>query len=470
VSGGIRVVLDELASCIHLAHDHYHPSSRYELVVAVAVSPTRRVDFLHPTASRFSGWPGELFTMRGPGIFRQTAKRRLDEEIEAGQRLAGRHDGALQAFDRLLWQARTRTRLLYCSDRAGGNFGYALVPLLAMAIHHADWLRPAETWSPSSGSGWHLCSSLAHHLFALYPVPPFMISAWFELPLGEILPQQRWYKHLGLGRNIRKALLPLRLTRAMAHLFTGSPHHYTAIAALRRAQVRGLGGSESLARAVVETRLGRELGNEDFWESVISFFVNHPALDRALIGPIVDFLQHQKFEWRQGVSPEGEFGSQPPPNPDYAIKGRTVSSVRRHMDDWHRQRAEEGRHPSRSWTHSPVEDFHLVEESDVSGTARVWTINELLSSHALVVEGRAMRHCVADYTDRCFHRVTSIWSMQVENRDGRHRALTLEVDLPRQTICQIRGRHNRMPSTREREVIGRWADREGLAVAEAVRQ
>jgi hypothetical protein len=45
--------------------------------------------------------------------------------------------------------------------------------------------------------------------------------------------------------------------------------------------VRGLGGREALARAVAGTRLGRVLGNQDFWESVPHVFVYHPSLELA---------------------------------------------------------------------------------------------------------------------------------------------------------------------------------------------
>jgi hypothetical protein len=117
---------------------------------------------------------------------------------------------------------------------------------------------------------WPQFSSLAQHLLARSPVPPFMASAWFDLPPGEQLPQHDWYRHLGRGENIRTAKLPLRLTRAMAHLFTQAPHYFSAVAALRWAQVRGLGGSPALARAVVGTRLGKVLENEEFWESVVT--------------------------------------------------------------------------------------------------------------------------------------------------------------------------------------------------------
>jgi hypothetical protein len=407
--------------------------------------------------------------MRRQGLFRQTAKRHLDDAIHIGRTMAACRDGVLPAYERLLWQVQTRTRLLHPSGRARDYRTGLNAGLWAMALHHADWLRPVETWCPPRQSAWPLCTSLAHHLFALYPVPAFMTSVWFELTDGEVLPQYHWYKHLGLGQSIRTVALPLRLTKAMAHLFTKAPHHYTAIAALRWAQVRGLGGREALARAVAGTRLGRALENEEFWESVVYFFINHPSLEVAAVGPVVDYLQHQRFEWREGVSPAGIFGKLPPPQPDFSMKGRTAASIGRLVEEWHRQLGQDSNRPCVYWSHSPLEDFQLVEGSEALGNMRVWTIIELLTSRALILEGQAMRHCVATYTDRCATRQTSIWSMQVENERGRHRVLTVEVDLARGTICQGRGKCNRLAQAGEWDVLGRWAGREGLQIVESAR-
>jgi hypothetical protein len=407
--------------------------------------------------------------MRREGSFRKTAKQLLDDSIHAARSLARRHDGALPAYERLLKQVQSRTSLLHPSDRAGDTRNLLNAGLLALTLHCADWLRPVETWFPTTQRAWPLFSYLAHHLFARYPVSPFMTSVWFDLPPGEVLPQHGWYRHLGLGHSIRTAGLPLRFTRAMAHLFGQAPHHYTAVAALRWAQVRGLGGGEALARAVVGTRLGRALENEDFWESVLHFFINHPSFDLAQVGPVVDFLQHQKFEWREGVSPEGVFGKQPPPCPDYSMKGRTVSSILRQVQEWHKQLGQNLHRPSLSWPHSPFKDFRLVEGSEALGNMRVWTITELLTSRALFLEGQAMRHCVATYVECCSRRQTSIWSLQIENLRGRHRVLTIEVNLLRRTVCQARRKCNRLPQAAEREVMERWAIQEGLKIAESVR-
>jgi hypothetical protein len=401
--------------------------------------------------------------------FRTTVKRQIDDSIHAGRSLAARHDGVLPSYERLLLHVRSRSTLLRASQRphdyrTGLNAG-----LLALALHQADWLRPPESWVPTTQIIWPQFTELAHHLFARYPVPAFMTSVWFDLPPGEALPQHGWYKHLGLGQNIRTAELPLRFTRAMAHLFLQAPHHYGAVAALRWAQVRGLGGRESLARTLAGTRLGKVLENESFWETVLHFFINQPSLELAQVGPVVDFVQHQKFEWREGVSPDGILEKQPPPQAEFSIKGRSAASIRRLVEEWHKQLGRDTRQPSLSWRHSRFKDLRLVQSSEEQGNTRVWTITELLTNRALFLEGRAMRHCVATYAERCLRRQSCIWSMQVENQRGRHRVLTIEVDVPARTICQARRKCNRPPQAEEREFLERWAALEGLKVAESVR-
>ena len=95
------------------------------------------------------------------------------------------------------------------------------------------------------------------------------------------------------------------------------------------------------------------------------------------------------------MSPEGLLGKQPPPRPDYSLKGRTVASLLRQVEEWHKELGQDRDRPSLSWPHSPFKDFRLVQRREGAGEPRVWTITELLTSRALDLEGRAMRHCVA---------------------------------------------------------------------------
>jgi hypothetical protein len=403
--------------------------------------------------------------MRTRGTFRQSGKDQLDDAVHAHrQLLARRHSRALPAFERLLRHVQSRSDLLRPADSTGGFRNQLNDGLLALALYHADWIRPIETWQPTKQNPYPQFASLAQHLFARYPVPACMTSVWFDLPVGDRLPQHFWFKHLGLGKNIRTAALPVPLTKAMAHLFSKAPHHFSAVAAIRWAQVRGLGGDERLAREVIGTRLGKVLENEGFWITVLQFLVNQPSLDLAQIGPVVDFLQHQRFEWRDGVSLNGVFGKQPPPRPDFSMKGRTPISICRLVEEWHKELGERTEQPTIFWPRSQIGEFQYVEGCEEQGNMKLWTITEILTNKALVFEGRTMRYCVATYIKECVSRQSSIWSMQVENQRGRHRVMTIEVDLAKKEICQARRKLNQRPQDREIEVLRLWATEQSLRV------
>ncbi len=404
--------------------------------------------------------------MRKEKSFREHFKYTLDACIRVFRSAAKRYSGASSAFDRLLWHARTRSAMMRPSCTPQQNRTNVLMGLFALALHHDDWLRPVESWQPAGLNPRPIFRSLADHLFVRHSIPAFLISAWFDSPRCRKLPQHEWFKHLGRGQNIRTAGLPLRFTKTMAHLFSQAPHQFSVIRAIRWAQVRGLGGSEALARAIAGTRLGTKLENEAFWESVLYFFINQRKCDLSQVGPIVDFLQYQRFEWSEGVSTSGIFGMQPPPQPNFTMKGRTAASMARLVVEWHKHLGQELDGPSLVWRRSPFKDFRFVDGSEDQGNMRVWTIAELLTSRDLRLEGKAMRHCVATYLKDCLRGTSSIWSLKLENRRGTHRVLTIELDPQRRLICQIRGRCNRLCSAAERGLVGRWAAEQGLKISE----
>lgn len=72
-----------------------------------------------------------------------------------------------------------------------------------------------------------------------------------------------------------------------------------------------------------------------------------------------------------------------------------------------------------------------------------------------------MRHYVTSYDNSCAFGGTSIWSMGVERNFGRRtRVLTIEVTNRMKSICQIRGKANRLPSEKELNIVRRWASQE----------
>ena len=108
----------------------------------------------------------------------------------------------------------------------------------------------------------------------------------------------------------------------MVHHFLRGPADYTVEAALRRAQVLGLGGDARLAEAVLGSRLATDFSHEEFWTSLIRWLIASPMLDTGQVGPILDFIHHQKFEPQPSVTAAEESGGEPD-QPDFSIRGRT---------------------------------------------------------------------------------------------------------------------------------------------------
>ena len=157
---------------------------------------------------------------------KNSAKAAIDRAVrDAFAAIPGHHAATTAAFQRLLRHVRRRSDLLHPPGGAGRHElkGYddVLAGLLSLATF--DWLRPVEDWEPAGDNPLPQFSSLARHLLAAYPVPAFMTSAWLKGPDAEARRQQRWYAHVGSGRNIRTADLPLPYTKRMAHHFLQAP-------------------------------------------------------------------------------------------------------------------------------------------------------------------------------------------------------------------------------------------------------
>ena len=365
--------------------------------------------------------------------------------------------------------------------------------LAALARHSEDWVRPVTEWVPPSHNPRKQFHHLACHLLARYDVPTFMDAAFFTAQMPEAGLHQAWFKHIGSGQNIRTADLPVALSKKSAHCFLTAPDDLSIAHALRWGQVVGQGGSPTLARAVIATRLGQSFENEDFWSTAILFFANNPMLDPAHVGPIVDFIHDQKYVPQQIARPGGGFEQRPPAQPNFSLKSRSIPKLLRQVDEWHEALArqvllpDEEAEPDRiggkkirvrhmSWGASSIGEFEMKQEDKQLGETLTWSVKELLSNHELGAEGREMGHCVYTYAKSCRNGSTSIWSLGVEDGKGhRHRVLTIAVDPRSRTITQIRGRFNALPNAKNKKnlerayqkmllrshnVLGQWMSRE----------
>lgn len=374
--------------------------------------------------------------------------------------------------------------------------------MAALARHAADWVRPLDEWEPQSHNARKQFHHLACHLLARYDVPTFMDAAFFTGAASEAEPQQTWFKHIGAGQNIRTAELPVALSKKGAHHFLTAPDDLSIAHALRWAQVIGQGGSPTLARALIATRLGQSFEEEDFWSTAILFFANNPMLDPDHVGPIIDFIHNQKYLPSQVVLPGGGVEQGPPPQPNFSMKSRSIPKLLAAIEAWHQELAQQVVLPEEeqqagniqgkkknsarymSWGPSSIREHEQKQQDKQLGETLTWSVRELLSNRELGAEGREMGHCVYSYAKNCRNGSISIFSLGVENNDGkrkrkRQRILTIAVNRGTRTITQVRGRFNVLPGgkssqkhlersyqrllTQAQNVLGQWMSNEALS-------
>lgn len=345
-----------------------------------------------------------------------------------------------------------------CDIGADPALAAGLVALLACA---APRLRPAEAWVPNTHNAARQFGSLARHLYARHDLPRFLDRSWTEGDERE----QGWFVFLGGGGSLRHAPgLPVAVSRALAGWFLRAPDDCPVEPALRWAEVRAAGGSASLADAVRRTRLGRDYAHPEFWAEVIRFFVANPLLDPEQVGPIVDWIQAQRFEPEIAPGqalPEAGAG---PPRPGLSMRGRTVEATLRDVEAWHRRLGHAAPDTlALEWAPSGIAEHESVEGTRPE-ERRVWRIREITTGEGLVLEGRRMNHCVASYARSCAAGVSTIWTLECTAAGETQPRLTIQVHPTSRRIGQARGRHNRAPTAAELAIVARWAAAAGLTL------
>lgn len=339
----------------------------------------------------------------------------------------------------------------------------SVTALLALLSRQDDWIRPLEGWKPRTHNTRRQLASLLRHLLASYGVPAFMDSAYTNPDAPTTYRQ--WFVDIGQGRNIRKSEgLPFPLTKAMAHAFLEAPDDLTVGQALRWAQVVGLGGDPRMARALMGTRISEPGEHEAFWSSVVQFLARHPMLDTIHYGPIIDYLQNQRFD-PEPVIEDGRI-VQRPAQPNLSMRGRNPDTLLRHVAGWHRGLGRMKGRAYLSWDPSGIRSFSRKEKVETGD--RLWTITELLNSNHLRAEGSVMHHCVYTYDASCASGRTSIWSMRKFEQGKTQNVLTIEVQLSTRTIVQARGAYNARPKPKDADLLRRWAQKERLKIASYV--
>lgn len=325
------------------------------------------------------------------------------------------------------------------NTKLGMEFDKYETPLNNLAKFSKMWIRPLSEWRPKSHNTDRQFGSLARHLLCKYKVPTFMDGVWRENSV-----RQQWFIDIGSGQNIRKsAHLPIPLTKKQAMHFLEAPSSSNTNEAFRYAQVLGLGGTPRLAAEINNSILRSFYGaDEEFWETVIHWFIQQGMFDYNQIAPMLDYINVHR-----------------PLQPNFTMHGRTVDSLIRQMEYWHGvlQKSRSGK--NLIWGSCPIQPFYRVEGA-MEGKQKIFEIKELLSSAELQVEGRAMNHCVYSYAGSCYARRIAIFSLTT----NKERGVTIEVNLGTKAIVQVRGKHQRKATAVEHRIISAWATQEKLRV------
>jgi hypothetical protein len=320
-----------------------------------------------------------------------------------------------------------------------------------------DWLGTSASWRPA------VCS-LAQHLIGKYAAPAFLAASWYATDDAYAEKKREWFVAHARGASFRSLDLPIDMTRKMEHIFLTSRDHLTIEQAIRRAELLAFGASHELVKAVLATGSATDLRNGAFWRTVWMFLIaNESAIALAQVGPMLDFVQAIRHE-RVAVETPGGIVLRNPPQPSFSMNGRTVQSMLRLMQDWHRSLGLAN--GGLTWSSSPLQPMVIEEPSqDPSAPPSVWQLMELTNGAQLRTEGTALHHCVASYAERCWRGASRIWSLRVQRGEKVRHVLTIEVDMKRRAVVQARGWGNRVPSGKPLRLLQDWTVRERVRLA-----
>lgn len=333
-------------------------------------------------------------------------------------------------------------------------------------------VRDPQAWHPQmkTRDPARLRLAAARHLFAVYPVPTMLERIWIDdagLDAEEVRLRRHWYIVAARGDSLYKAGAGQWLTRKEVHAFLNPPAGLRFEEAFWHAVARTYASAPGPAMSIARSKIARTArGEMSFWRDVARFFCANPAPTET-IDDLCDYLAECRRR-----------------DAGYKIQGRTLHSLSKGMHEWHRdiaaieriealRRRAAGRAsfrgagasaPDRAWPGSPLADWEWAPSAkDAKAKGERFVVRQLKQAEDLVMESRAMRHCVSSYAAKCIAGHASIWSLRRCTKDRIDRLLTIEVD-PHGRAVQVRGLANRLAHADERNVLERWAKARGISL------
>jgi hypothetical protein len=301
---------------------------------------------------------------------------------------------------------------------------------------------------------------LVRFSFARYRVAAHLENAWLDecgnLFVNQVTPLQaphsgsernttmlHWHLVAAQGGSLYKQYASAYLSKVETHHFLNvSKQVTTSRQALWYAVVRAQTDRGDIACQLSHTNLQDYSVASTWWKEVARFFARE-QLARHEIHDLIDFLRVAKLE-----------------DPSFSLRGRSLASLRRRMEDWHRELRKNNMIGGGVWPGAPIRDVDYEAGSD--DQKAIWHFRQIKTGNELFREGQRMHHCVASYKSLCMNGHISIWSLTSEFPIGHaNRGVTMEVRKDG-TIVQCRGFANRLPYGNEVAMVKRWAQDYGL--------
>ena len=185
----------------------------------------------------------------------------------------------------------------------------------------------------------------------------------------------------------------------------------------------------------------------NWWDELARFFARYEKdMRNHAIRDYLDYFIHRRGE-----------------DPNYRIKGRTLQSVSRQMDEWHEQlrqlRYVDGMfglsYAEKKQLHKIVWSGDARKNFSLRKAGKTYEIIQIKDAFSLYEEGKDMHHCVGSYAYKCMRGDTTIWSLRLIHQNTHKKLLTIEVSNNR--IIQAKGKFNRRATSFEREILLDWA-------------
>ncbi len=340
-------------------------------------------------------------------------------------------------FNRVVWQKAPKLLKDGTCFRAVQNMG------------NISSIRQVEDWNPQQKSYRALLVSLANHLFASYPMPPYIWSVFWSTP---DLSLAKLVTRIAYGVSVyslsKNKELGVVLSKKQCHQLMSLPAKFSFIDSIRFIQLQGCGGSRALFNEWRRSRYVSSLQSfemEQFGTEVLGWLCKQDDIRPKSVVPLMEYLYDRKSK-----------------STTFSIKGRSLGKTIAAMEEWqHQERLR------KLLMGIDLPESGLVGAAWSASRNKVpndkpqnyqWSVTEILSMERLLAEGKEMNHCVYSYRNDIKKGRCSIWSVS----QGIHKKLTIEVNNRNKQIVQVKGKYNREPHQAEWQAVRKWASLNGV--------